>query len=151
MLYLDIIIITQQNKIITYLTLVSQFYKHLVLNKNYSCTTIFFLIFYPGSLAKGTAENVSSLVEQGTATALVELLKTAPIGTKLTEAGLCALRSVFMHPPAPIASLPADMRLLTRLTRKFLLYIIFNSGFLIPFKCFSLHYMVWEIFKYYKF
>lgn len=73
----------------------------------------------PGSLAKGTPDNVSSLVEQGTATALVELLKTAPVGTKLAEAGLCALRSVFMHPPAPISALPADMRLLTRLTRKF--------------------------------
>ncbi|XP_047026581.1 armadillo repeat-containing protein 8-like isoform X1 [Helicoverpa zea] len=70
-----------------------------------------------GSLAKGTTENVNSLVEQGTATALVELLKTAPVGTKLAEAGLCALRSVFMTPPAPISALPADMRLLTRLTQ----------------------------------
>ncbi|KAJ2943616.1 hypothetical protein O0L34_g16724 [Tuta absoluta] len=70
-----------------------------------------------GSLAKGTAQNVASLVEQGTATALVELLKTAPINTKLAEAALCALRSVFLHPPAPIATLPADMRLLTRLTQ----------------------------------
>ncbi|XP_026762743.2 armadillo repeat-containing protein 8-like isoform X1 [Galleria mellonella] len=70
-----------------------------------------------GSLAKGTPENVATLVEQGTATALVELLRTVPIGTKLVEAGLCALRSVFLHPPAPIAALPADMRLLTRLTQ----------------------------------
>ncbi|KAL0822329.1 hypothetical protein ABMA28_004428 [Loxostege sticticalis] len=70
-----------------------------------------------GSLAKGTAENVTSLVEQGTATALVELLKTVPVDTKLAEAGLCALRSVFLHPPAPISALPADMRLLTRLTQ----------------------------------
>lgn len=80
----------------------------------------FFLI---GSLAKGTSENVISLVEQGTATALVELLKTVPVDTKLAEAGLCALRSVFLHPPAPISALPADMRLLTRLTRKLIFFI----------------------------
>ncbi|XP_049874186.1 armadillo repeat-containing protein 8-like [Pectinophora gossypiella] len=70
-----------------------------------------------GSLAKGTTENVASLIEQGTASALVELLKTVPIGTKLAEAALCALRSVFLHPPAPVSALPADMRLLTRLTQ----------------------------------
>ncbi|RVE53711.1 hypothetical protein evm_001603 [Chilo suppressalis] len=70
-----------------------------------------------GSLAKGTAENVNSLVEQEAATALVELLKTVPIDTKLAEAGLCALRSIFLHPPAPISALPVDMRLLTRLTQ----------------------------------
>ncbi|XP_026316772.1 armadillo repeat-containing protein 8-like isoform X2 [Hyposmocoma kahamanoa] len=70
-----------------------------------------------GSLAKGTTDNVASLVEQGTATSLVELLKSVPIGTKLAEAGLCALRSVFQHQPAPISSLPADMRLLSRLTQ----------------------------------
>ncbi|KAH9638543.1 hypothetical protein HF086_000944 [Spodoptera exigua] len=70
-----------------------------------------------GSLAKGTEENVRSLVEQGTATALVDLLRNAPVGTKLAEAGLCALRSVFLHPPAPISALPADMRLLSRLTQ----------------------------------
>ena len=62
---------------------------------------------------------MTSLIEQGTATGLVELLKKVPIGTKLAEAALCALRSVFLHPPAPVAALPADMRLLTRLTRKF--------------------------------
>ncbi|KAI8426050.1 hypothetical protein MSG28_005017 [Choristoneura fumiferana] len=70
-----------------------------------------------GSLAKGTAENVAALVEQGTATVLVELLKTVPVESKLAEAVLCALRSVFLHPPAPVAALPADMRLLTRLTQ----------------------------------
>ncbi|KAJ0178139.1 hypothetical protein K1T71_005962 [Dendrolimus kikuchii] len=70
-----------------------------------------------GSLAKGTPENVTSLVEQGTAIALVELLKAVPINTKLAEAGLCALRSVFLHPSPPIAALPTDMRLLTRLTQ----------------------------------
>ncbi|XP_013190820.1 armadillo repeat-containing protein 8 [Amyelois transitella] len=70
-----------------------------------------------GSLAKGTQENVSSLVDQGAATALVELLKNVPVTTKLAEAALCALRSVFLQPPAPIAALPADMRLLTRLTQ----------------------------------
>ncbi|XP_047993454.1 armadillo repeat-containing protein 8-like [Leguminivora glycinivorella] len=70
-----------------------------------------------GSLAKGTAENVASLVEQGTATVLVELLKTVPVDSKLAEAVLCALRSVFLYPPAPVAALPADMRLLTRLTQ----------------------------------
>lgn len=70
-----------------------------------------------GSLAKGTAENVTSLVEQGTAAALVELLKHIPINSKLSEAALCALRSIFLHPPAPVAALPADMRLLTRLTQ----------------------------------
>lgn len=72
-----------------------------------------------GSLAKGTPDNVTSLVEQGTATALVELLKTVAVDTKLAEAALCALRSVFLHPPAPISALPADMRLLTRLTRNY--------------------------------
>ncbi|XP_075978902.1 armadillo repeat-containing protein 8-like [Anticarsia gemmatalis] len=70
-----------------------------------------------GSLAKGTPENVKSLVDQGAATALVDLLKSAPLGTKVAEAGLCALRSVFVHPPAPVSSLPADMSLLTRLTQ----------------------------------
>ncbi|XP_072947203.1 armadillo repeat-containing protein 8-like isoform X2 [Epargyreus clarus] len=70
-----------------------------------------------GSLAKGTPENVAELVEQGTATALVELLKTAPLDTKLLEAALCALRNVFLHPPAPISALPSDMRLLMRLTQ----------------------------------
>ncbi|XP_063363552.1 uncharacterized protein LOC134652310 [Cydia amplana] len=70
-----------------------------------------------GSLAKGTAENVASLVEQGTATVLVELLKTVPVESKLAEAVLCALRSVFLYPPAPVAALPADMMLLTRLTQ----------------------------------
>ncbi|XP_045496136.1 armadillo repeat-containing protein 8-like [Colias croceus] len=67
-----------------------------------------------GSLAKGTPENVTALVEQGAAVALVELLREVPIGTKLAEACLCALRSIFLNPPAPISSVPADMRLLTR-------------------------------------
>lgn len=75
-----------------------------------------------GSLAKGTTENVNSLVEQGAAIALVELLKTEPIGTKLIEAALCALRSIFLHPPAPITALPADMRLLSRLTSEYFKY-----------------------------
>ncbi|KAL4702423.1 hypothetical protein ACJJTC_003048, partial [Scirpophaga incertulas] len=70
-----------------------------------------------GSLSKGTPENVNSLVEQGTAAALVELLKTVPVESRLAEAGLCALRSIFLHPPAPIATLPADMHLLSRLTQ----------------------------------
>ncbi|XP_045766552.1 armadillo repeat-containing protein 8-like [Maniola jurtina] len=70
-----------------------------------------------GSLAKGTPENVASLVEHGTTIVLVELLKVVPTGTRLAEACLCALRSIFQHPPAPIAALPADMRLLTRLTQ----------------------------------
>lgn len=72
-----------------------------------------------GSLAKGTPENVRALVEQGAAIALVDLLKSAPLGTKVAEAGICALRSVFMHPPAPVSALPAEMSLLTRLTRKY--------------------------------
>ncbi|XP_061378216.1 armadillo repeat-containing protein 8-like isoform X3 [Danaus plexippus] len=71
-----------------------------------------------GSLAKGTPENVASLVEQGTTIVLVELLKVVPTGTKLAEACLCALRSIFQHPPAPIGALPADMRLLGRLTAR---------------------------------
>ncbi|CAH2090865.1 unnamed protein product [Euphydryas editha] len=70
-----------------------------------------------GSLAKGTPENVASLVDQGTTIVLVELLKVVPTGTRLAEACLCALRSIFQHPPAPISALPADMRLLTRLTQ----------------------------------
>ncbi|KOB79152.1 Uncharacterized protein OBRU01_00920 [Operophtera brumata] len=70
-----------------------------------------------GSLAKGTPANVTSLVEHGAATGLVELLKTAPFGTKLVEAALCALRSIFLHPPAPISTLPTDTRLLSRLTQ----------------------------------
>ncbi|XP_023941674.2 armadillo repeat-containing protein 8 isoform X2 [Bicyclus anynana] len=70
-----------------------------------------------GSLAKGTAENVASLVEHGTTIILVELLKVVPTGLRLTEACLCALRSIFQHPPAPISALPADMRFLTRLTQ----------------------------------
>ncbi|CAG4946798.1 unnamed protein product [Parnassius apollo] len=70
-----------------------------------------------GSLAKGTAENVSSLVEQGAASALVELLRTVTLGTKLVEASLCALRSIFLHPPAPVTALPVDMRLLSKLTQ----------------------------------
>lgn len=75
-------------------------------------------LYFPGSLAKGTTENVTSLVDLGAATALVELLKTAPWSTKLVAAGLCALRSIFLHPPAPISTLPADTKLLSRLTRK---------------------------------
>lgn len=87
---------------------------------------------------------MTSLVEQGTATALVELLKTVPVDTKLAEAGLCALRSVFLHPPAPISALPADMRLLTRLTRKFVIFIAANKGcvttsILLKLKIFILH------------
>ncbi|XP_004931674.1 armadillo repeat-containing protein 8 isoform X2 [Bombyx mori] len=70
-----------------------------------------------GSLAKGTPENIDSLIEKGTATALVEMLKTVPLGSKLAEAALCALRSIFSHKPAPVDALPADMRLLTRLTQ----------------------------------
>ncbi|XP_026489080.1 armadillo repeat-containing protein 8-like [Vanessa tameamea] len=70
-----------------------------------------------GSLAKGTPENVASLVDQGTTIVLVELLKIVPTGTRLAEACLCALRSIFQQPPAPISALPADMRLLTRLTQ----------------------------------
>ncbi|CAB3247742.1 unnamed protein product [Arctia plantaginis] len=70
-----------------------------------------------GSLAKGTTENVRALVDQGAATALVNLLKSAPLGTKVAEAGLCALRSVFMHPPAPVSALPAETSLLARLTQ----------------------------------
>ncbi|CAK1544927.1 unnamed protein product [Leptosia nina] len=70
-----------------------------------------------GSLAKGTSENVNALVEQGAAVALVEILKEVPIGTKLAEASLCALRSIFLNPPAPISALPAEMRLLSRLTQ----------------------------------
>ncbi|XP_046968716.1 armadillo repeat-containing protein 8-like [Vanessa cardui] len=70
-----------------------------------------------GSLAKGTPENVASLVDQGTTIVLVELLKVVPTGTRLAEACLCALRSIFQQPPAPITALPADMRLLTRLTQ----------------------------------
>ncbi|XP_039755676.1 armadillo repeat-containing protein 8-like isoform X2 [Pararge aegeria] len=69
-----------------------------------------------GSLAKGTPENVASLVGHGTTLVLVELLKVVPTGLRLAEACLCALRSIFQHPPAPIAALPADMRFLTRLT-----------------------------------
>lgn len=71
-----------------------------------------------GSLAKGTPDNVSALVEQGAALALVEILKEVPIGTKLAEASLCALRSIFLNPPAPISALPSDMKLLSRFTRK---------------------------------
>lgn len=63
---------------------------------------------------------MASLVEQGTTIVLVELLKVVPTGTKLAEACLCALRSIFQHPPAPIGALPADMRLLGRLTGIFL-------------------------------
>ncbi|XP_050351538.1 armadillo repeat-containing protein 8-like [Nymphalis io] len=70
-----------------------------------------------GSLAKGTPENVASLVDQGTTIVLVELLKIVPTGTRLAEACLCALRSIFQQPPAPVSALPADMRLLTRLTQ----------------------------------
>ncbi|XP_045451113.1 armadillo repeat-containing protein 8-like [Melitaea cinxia] len=70
-----------------------------------------------GSLAKGTPENVASLVDQGATVVLVELLKVVPTGTRLAEACLCALRSIFQHPPAPISALPSDMRLLTRLTQ----------------------------------
>ncbi|CAH0729971.1 unnamed protein product, partial [Brenthis ino] len=68
-----------------------------------------------GSLAKGTQENVASLVEHGSTIVLVQLLRVVPTGTKIAEACLCALRSIFQHPPAPIGSLPADMMLLTRL------------------------------------
>ncbi|VVD03512.1 unnamed protein product [Leptidea sinapis] len=69
-----------------------------------------------GSLAKGTPDNVALLIEQGAATALVDILKEVPIGTKLAEACLCALRSIFTTPPAPLSALPAEMRLLSRLT-----------------------------------
>lgn len=75
-----------------------------------------------GSLAKGTPANVTSLVDQGTTAVLVEVLNTAPLESKLVEAALCALRSIFLHPPAPIAALPTDMRLLSRLTRKFYIH-----------------------------
>ncbi|XP_050666551.1 armadillo repeat-containing protein 8-like [Leptidea sinapis] len=70
-----------------------------------------------GSLAKGTPDNVALLIEQGAATALVDILKEVPIGTKLAEACLCALRSIFTTPPAPLSALPAEMRLLSRLTQ----------------------------------
>lgn len=69
-------------------------------------------------MAKGTQENVASLVEQGSTIVLIELLKVVPTGTRLAEVCLCALRSIFQHPPAPIGALPADMSLLTRLTGK---------------------------------
>ncbi|XP_038223493.1 armadillo repeat-containing protein 8-like [Zerene cesonia] len=70
-----------------------------------------------GSLAKGTPENVTALVEQGAAVTIVDLLREVPIGTKLAEACLCALRSIFLNPPAPISSVPAEMILLTRFTQ----------------------------------
>lgn len=71
-----------------------------------------------GSLAKGTSDNVAALVEQGVATELVELLKVVPINSKMTEAVACALRNIFLHPPAPVSVLSSDMRLLTKMTRE---------------------------------
>lgn len=91
-----------------------QYYQECALINLFLITIIFI-----GSLAKGTSENVGSLVQQGTTVVLVELLKVVPTGTKLAEACLCALRSIFLHQPAPVSALPADMRLLTRLTRKY--------------------------------
>ncbi|KAG7295792.1 hypothetical protein JYU34_020847 [Plutella xylostella] len=70
-----------------------------------------------GSLAKGTPENVASLIELGSATTLIEILRTSPVDSKLTEAALCALRSLFLHPQAPISALPADPSLLAHLTQ----------------------------------
>ncbi|KPI97227.1 PREDICTED: armadillo repeat-containing protein 8-like isoform X1 [Papilio xuthus] len=70
-----------------------------------------------GSLAKGTTEDVNTLVEQGVVISLVELLKTILIDTKLMEAVLSALKSFFLHPPAPVSALPVDMKLLARLTQ----------------------------------
>ncbi|XP_077292989.1 armadillo repeat-containing protein 8-like isoform X2 [Arctopsyche grandis] len=67
-----------------------------------------------GSLAKGTAENVASLVDLGVVGVLVETLRpnTDP---RLTEACLCALRSIFMHPPAPSSIIHRDPQLLSQL------------------------------------
>ncbi|GBP92892.1 Armadillo repeat-containing protein 8 [Eumeta japonica] len=88
----------------------------LVSTPNIDANIRFEAVVTLGSLAKGTAENVTTLVEQGVASTLVELLRTTPTDTRLAEAALCALRSLFLHPPAPVNALPADMTLLTHLT-----------------------------------
>lgn len=67
-----------------------------------------------GSLAKGTVENVASLVEIGVVPVLVDALKPVS-NARLVEACLCALRSIFMHPPAPTSVIQKDPLLLVHL------------------------------------
>lgn len=80
------------------------------------------MFYFLGSLAKGTSENVASLVDLGVVGVLVDTLRpnTDP---RLTEACLCALRSIFMHPPAPSSIIQKNSQLLSQLLSEFLFFI----------------------------
>lgn len=77
---------------------------------------IYYFLIILGSLAKGTPENVSALVEQDVPLALVEVLRTATAQSKLAEAALCALRSIFLTTPLPVHAISTDISLLKQLT-----------------------------------
>lgn len=74
--------------------------------------------YFIGSLAKGTDDQVRSLIDYNIVRIFLNLISTQNVDKRLIEYCLCALKSIFQYPFAPVGLLYSNIGTLTHLISK---------------------------------
>lgn len=72
-----------------------------------------------GSLAKGTESHVRALIDNGVVQTMLAIVTNSKSDKRMIETCLCALRSIFRYPFAPITDIHSDMSSLQHIISKF--------------------------------